>query len=77
MEKKKQKKSKKILTKKKKHVHDINDPKCSWYKKEYKANNGHGNDKDHNDDSNPGKSNRIDDDTDDDGSHRCYKISKR
>lgn len=32
-----------------------------------KGNNGHGNDEDHNDDSNPGHSNDEDDDTDDDG----------
>jgi len=36
---------------------------CRWVK----GNNGHGNDEDHNDDSNPGNSNDEDDYTDDDG----------
>ena len=41
---------------------DKNGKKC-----EPKGNNGHGNDSDHNDDSNPGHSNNPDDYTDDDG----------
>ncbi len=36
-------------------------------KQKTNGNNGHGNDRDHNDDSNPGHSNDGDDDTDDDG----------